>query len=577
MANIAQLLTEHIDIWTAAETEKKSGRGRASGNTGSVYGVKKLRELILELAVRGRLVPQDPNDEPASELLKRIQAEKAKLIAEGKLKKEKPLALISEDEKPFELPKGWEWARLGNLTYIEMGQSPDSENYNQLRDGIPFFQGKADFGALYPTERYWCNKPNKYSYPGDILLSIRAPVGPTNIANQECCIGRGLAALRPIKDLETFYLLTLMRSFEKVLQSKATGTTFSAVSRSDIDSLILPICSLNQQRLIVNKVDELMALCDQLEQQHSNAQEAHETLVSQLLATLTQSQNAAELNANWQRIYAHFDVLFTTEASIDALKQTLLQLAVMGKLVPQEPNDEKVEYLIHRIKKSEAERVRNKEIQKPRELITESEPVISIPKSWSFNTLGEIAFVTKLAGFEYTDNINLKDVGEVPVIRAQNVRPFLPELDNLKFIDLETSQKLFRSALDRPCLLVTFIGAGIGDVCVFDKTERWHLAPNVAKVEPFGDINVNYLNIFLNSPNGRSEIFKFMKSTAQPSLSMRTIREIWIPLPPLAEQNRIVSKVDALVALCDQLKTHIQQTNQQQQAIADALVVQAVA
>ena len=103
MANIAQLLTGHIDIWTAAESEKKSGRGRVGGNGSSVYGVKKLRELILELAVRGKLVPQDPNDEPASELLKRIQAEKAKLIAEGKLKKEKSLVPINEEEKPFEL------------------------------------------------------------------------------------------------------------------------------------------------------------------------------------------------------------------------------------------------------------------------------------------------------------------------------------------------------------------------------------------------------------------------------------------------------------------------------------------
>ena len=116
MSAIQQLLTDHIDIWTAADTATKSGRGRSSGNAASVYGIKKLRELILELAVRGKLVPQDPNDEPASELLKRIQAEKAKLIAEGKIKKDKSLAPITEEEKPFELPQGWEWARLGEIT-----------------------------------------------------------------------------------------------------------------------------------------------------------------------------------------------------------------------------------------------------------------------------------------------------------------------------------------------------------------------------------------------------------------------------------------------------------------------------
>jgi type I restriction enzyme S subunit len=114
--SVEQLITAHLDIWTAADTEKKSGRGRTSGNAGSVYGVKKLRELILELAVRGKLVPQDESDEPASELLKRIAAEKAKLVAEGKIKKSKPLADITDDEKPFELPIGWEWAKLGEIT-----------------------------------------------------------------------------------------------------------------------------------------------------------------------------------------------------------------------------------------------------------------------------------------------------------------------------------------------------------------------------------------------------------------------------------------------------------------------------
>ena len=140
MANIAQLLTEHIDIWTAAETVKKSGRGRASGNAGSGYGVKKLRELVLELAVRGKLVPQDPNDEPASELLKRIEAEKAKLIAEGKLKKEKPLAPIGEVEKPFDIPKRWDWAKLGQIGLI--GSSSRIHQKDWTETGVPFYRAR---------------------------------------------------------------------------------------------------------------------------------------------------------------------------------------------------------------------------------------------------------------------------------------------------------------------------------------------------------------------------------------------------------------------------------------------------
>ncbi len=129
MKTIQTLITDHLDIWTAADTEKKSGRGRSSGSAGSVYGIKKLRELILELAVRGKLVPQDASDEPASELLKRIAAEKVKLVAEGKIKKSKPLAEITNDEKPFELPFGWEWVRLGNISELKGGMAYQSSAF----------------------------------------------------------------------------------------------------------------------------------------------------------------------------------------------------------------------------------------------------------------------------------------------------------------------------------------------------------------------------------------------------------------------------------------------------------------
>ena len=131
MKTIQTLITDHLDIWTAADTEKKSGRGRSSGNAGSVYGIKKLRELILELAVRGKLVPQDEKDEPASELLKRIAAEKAKLVTEGKIKKSKPLAGITDDEKPFELPKGWEWVRINTIGH-DWGQKTPTSDFTYI-------------------------------------------------------------------------------------------------------------------------------------------------------------------------------------------------------------------------------------------------------------------------------------------------------------------------------------------------------------------------------------------------------------------------------------------------------------
>ena len=149
-----QLLTEHLAIWTGADNDKKSGRGRASGSAASVYGVKKLRELILELAVRGKLVPQDASDEPASELLKRIAAEKAKLIKEGKIKAQKPLAVIGDDEKPFELPKGWECTRVGELFDIVYGKGLATSELTN--DGFDVFGAN---GIIGKYEKYNYEEP----------------------------------------------------------------------------------------------------------------------------------------------------------------------------------------------------------------------------------------------------------------------------------------------------------------------------------------------------------------------------------------------------------------------------------
>jgi len=242
----------------------------------------------------------------------------------------------------------------------------------------------------------------------------------------------------------------------------------------------------------------------------------------------------------------------------ETLKKAILQYAMQGKLVEQDPKDEPASILLERIKAEKEQLIKDGKIKKEKPLppITEDEIPFEIPNSWEWTKIRNIAFVTKLAGFEYTKYITLLDNGEVPVIRAQNVKPSKLNLTNLKYIDRETSEMLQRSALTRPCLLMTFIGAGIGDVAIFDNEKRFHLAPNVAKIEFHGmesTVNNKYAMYYLLSNFGKQEVFKFLKATAQPSLSMDTIREVMIPLPPLAEQQRIVDKVNKLMEFIETL------------------------
>ncbi|MFM4992647.1 restriction endonuclease subunit S [Aeromonas veronii] len=589
---IENLITDHLDLWTAA-VRPKSSAGRGSNSKLELTGIKKLRELILELAVRGKLVPQDPSDEPASVLLERITAEKTRLVKEGKIKKSKVLPKISEEEQPFDLPEGWEWGCLGDIVAIIRGITfPASEKHCEpSEDRIACLrtanvQDKIEWDDLLYVKTSFVKRLEQRVEVGDIVMSMansKELVGKVayieKIPSGSATFGGFLSVIRPY-EIDASFLMTVLRAPQtrSVLIDRSSQTTNIAnISLEKLNPLVIAIPPLPEQHRIVAKVGELMALCDQLELRSESQLAAHQMLVETLLATLTDSANADELAQNWARLSTHFDTLFTTEASIDALKQTILQLAVMGKLVPQDPSDEPASVLLERIVEHQAIRVKNKEIQKPKKILVDDAFDLELPQGWHSILLNDLVFVTKLAGFEYTKHFKLEDEGEVAVIRAQNVRPFLPDLDNLKFIDEETSLLLPRSALDRPALLVTFIGAGIGDVCVFDRNERWHLAPNVAKVEPYADLNLDYLCIYLNSQIGRKELFKSIKSTAQPSLSMTTIREIWVGLPPLAEQHRIASKVAELMALCDHLQSRLQTSQQTQLALAESLVEGALA
>ena len=154
------------------------------------------------------------------------------------------------------LPKGWRWVRLGDVCEIIAGQSPPSSSYISEPKGLPFFQGKADFGDKYPIARVWCSEPIKIAEPGDILISVRAPVGPTNVADVQCCIGRGLSAIRPHEEVETGYVLHVLRSLENQLARDGSGSTFSAITQDDLKYFHIPLPpTLDEQRRIVRLLD----------------------------------------------------------------------------------------------------------------------------------------------------------------------------------------------------------------------------------------------------------------------------------------------------------------------------------
>lgn len=250
--------------------------------------INKLRELILRWAVDGNLTTQENTDESADKLLKAAIAEREKLIEEGILRKQ-DIDIEEYLKQPSDLPVGWLRAPLAIYTGVIMGQSPPSSAYNDNGVGLPFYQGKAQFGDLYPTATHWCDDPTKIGEAGDVLLSVRAPVGPTNLLREQSCIGRGLAALRSLCG-DQMHMLYSLRAYESVLAGMGFGSTFVAITKKHVDQFEIPIPPLAEQKRIVAKVDALMALVDRLEDRQRDAHDLGQRLLTAAIAELAQPQ-----------------------------------------------------------------------------------------------------------------------------------------------------------------------------------------------------------------------------------------------------------------------------------------------
>ena len=599
-----QLLTDHLDLWTTA-VRHKSTAGRGSGNGKKrkieLAGIHKLRELILELAVRGKLVPQNPDDEPASELLKRIEAEKAQLVKNGKLKKQKPLPPVSEDEKPFELPQGWEWVRLGGIGEWGAGATPARGKSDYYGGQIPWFKSgelNADFISTSEesvTELALNECSLRYNNIGDVLIAMYgATIGKTSILQVRATTNQAVCACTPFSCMNNLYLLTLLKAWRKNFVGMGAGGAQPNISREKIIATVIALPPLAEQQRIIAKVDELMTLCDQLEQQSEHQLDAHqqltETLLSALLTpaagALTNATSAQELSDHWQRLAQHFDLLFSGPMGawvIDRLKDTILQLAVMGKLVPQNPDDEPASELLKRIDAEKARLLKEGKIkkQKPLPPVSDDEKPFELPQGWEWENLGNIVVNMDSGWSPACPATPSPDEHTWGVLKTTAVQ-------RMQYLELENKQ-LPAGKSPRPeyevnagDILITRAGPKnrVGISClvkesrpklmISDKIIRFHLASPASCGE--------YITLCLNA-GATADYLEQSKSgmaESQMNISQGKLLVAPIALPPITEQHRIVAKVDELFALCAQLKERLQHASDTQLNLTDAIVEQAL-
>ena len=581
--SVEKLIVDHMETWTSA-LQTRSTAGRGSSGKIDLYGIKKLRELILELAVRGKLVPQDPNDEPASELLKRIAAEKAELVKQGKIKKQKPLPEISEEEKPFELPQGWEWVTLATVGEIVGGGTPKSDNPQfWAKNGIKWItpadlyglKGKyITSGARDISPAGLSNSSARLMPKGSVLFSSRAPIGYVAIADAELSTNQGFKSCVPYIKESAEYIYYFLLASAKKIDAEASGTTFKEVSGAIVSKILLPLPPLSEQLKIVSRANELMSLCDQLEQQSLTSLDAHQQLVETLLGTLTDSQNAEELAENWTRISEHFDTLFTTEASVDALKQTILQLAVMGKLVPQDPNDEPASELLKRIAQEKAQLVKEGKIKKQKSLppISDEEKPFELPEGWEWSYLSDIGILARgRSKHRPRNDPTLYADGTIPLVQTGDVARSNGCINT--YSALYNQLGLSQSKLWNKGTLCITIAANIADsgILNFDAC----FPDSVVGFTPYkNEIPVLYFHYFMMTI--KSTLEKFAPSTAQKNINIDILSQLFFPCPPLEEFHRIVDKVQNLLSVCDVLRAYIQSAQQTQLHLADALTDAAI-
>ncbi|MCI5224837.1 MAG: restriction endonuclease subunit S, partial [Candidatus Electrothrix sp. AR4] len=314
--SMEELISKHLATWTGAQSTKAAGgrgRGRKRSGAQGHYGIKKLRELILELAVRGKLVPQDPADEPASVLLERIAAEKASLIKAGKIKKQKALPPIAAEEKPFELPAGWQFARFGKATFNrDFERIPLSVAERKERGGTYDYYGAS--GIIDSIDDYIFDKSLLLiGEDGANLINRSTPIA--FMAHGKYWVNNHAHVLDGLTEDLLLYICLHINAIS--LEAYVTGTAQPKMNQAKMNSIVLALPPLAEQHRIVAKVDELMALCDRLEKHQTDSIATHQTLLTTLLDALTASADHAEFTATWQRISEHFDILFTTEQSID--------------------------------------------------------------------------------------------------------------------------------------------------------------------------------------------------------------------------------------------------------------------
>ena len=546
--------------------------------------IVRLRRFILDLAVRGKLVDQDPNDEPASELLKRIAEEKTRRVETGEIRRPKVPVLLNRDELPFPLPRAWVWTQIAELGVI----SPRNDSRDDhVASFVPMSMIPVDSGATNVYEpRPWGGIKKGYTHfaEGDVGLAKITPCFENGksivFRNLTGGIGSGTTELHVVRPLfvNADYIVLFLKSphFIETGIPRMTGTAGQKrVPAEYFANSPFPLPPLAEQHRIVAKVDELMGLCDQLETARGKRETTRDRLATASLARL----NAPDPDPVVFQGHATFALdnlipLTTRPDQIKALRQIILNLAVRGKLVEQDPNDEPASELLKRIAADRIKLENSESIKKSKPLpkVDTADAPFDLPAGWAWARFPEVGLFGrgKSKHRPRNDSILYTD-GKYPFIQTGDVARSGGSIET--YSNLYNDFGLAQSTMWPTGTLCITIAANIADsgILSFDACFPDSVVGLIAHDSFEG---ARFFDYFIRT--AKADLQEFAPSTAQKNINLGVLVELLIPLPPFAEQHRIVAKVDELMALCDQMEANLATGDDNRRRLLYALLHEAL-
>ena len=481
---------------------------------------QELKSSILQLAVQGRLVEQRPEEGTAEELYRQIQEEKQRLIKEGKIKKEKPLPEIAEDEVPFDIPESWKWVRLGNIISLLSGQDLVPSLYNNKNIGIPYITGASNIENSTIIINRWTEHEKSIARKGDILLTCKGTVGKTAVLQEECAhIARQIMAITPvfiIPDYLIYYISTQIEALKSKAKSMIPG-----IDRKNVLNLYFPLPPLAEQKRIVAKIEELQPYIDRYEKA-------------------------------WNKL-EDFNKRFPHD-----MQKSVLQMAIQGKLVEQRPEEGTGEELYTQIQTEKQRLIKEGKIKKEKTLpeISEDEIPFDIPESWKWVRFSDIAmFENGDRSSAYPTEKDYVSKG-IPFFGAKDIKGTRLSFDNVRFISEQKFNQLSRGKLKNRDFICLLRGS-VGKCASFSSNLQYDTGFICAQMVIIRCINketCEYISKFVLSPYYNFEVSSKTTGTAVRQLPAVELSNLIIPLPPLAEQKRIVQKLEEILPLCERLK-----------------------